>query len=103
VLAIVPRKAHQIVVLLLICMVVGAGMACQLHTTPLDHGHAVPSKSHASSSAHSLLDFSCLGMVAVLLTIMIFASLLFQVLHATPLVVKHAVLVFPPFRPPRHT
>jgi hypothetical protein len=33
---------------------------------------------------------------------MIFASLLFQVLHAMPLLLKRVVFAFPPFIPPRH-
>jgi hypothetical protein len=97
----VPRKARQIVALLLICMAVGAAIACQVHTTPLDQGHAMPGQSHPSSSAHSLLDFSCIGMAAVLPTIVIFTSFLFHVWHATPLVLSPAVLAFLPFIPPR--
>ena len=96
-------KAHQIMALLLIGLAVGAGFACQIHTTPLNHEHALPSKSHTHSSASSLLDFSCMGMAAILPTLMIFASLLFQVLHATPLLLKRVAFAFPPFIPPRHT
>ena len=95
-------KAHQIIALLLIGLAVGAGFACQVHTTPLDHAHALPSKSHSHSSAHSLLDFSCIGMAAILPTLMIFASLLFQMVHATPLLLKRVAFAFPPFIPPRH-
>lgn len=103
VLSLMPRTTCQIVTLLLICMIVVAVIACQVHITPFDQGHAMPGKSHASTSAHSGLDFSCMGMAAVLPTIVIFASLLFQVVHTTPLVLKYAVFVFPPFIPPRHT
>ena len=102
-LFIVPGKARQITALLLIGLAIGAGFACQIHTTPLDHGHATASTSHSSTAGHSLLDFSCLSMAAVLPTLVIFASLLFQVLHAPPLALKHTVLAFPPFIPPRST
>jgi len=83
-------------------MTVGAVMACQGHSTPLDQEHALPATSHPSTSAHSGLNFSCMGMTAVLPTIVIFASLLFHVLYATPLLLKYAVIVFPPFIPPRY-
>jgi hypothetical protein len=86
----------------LICLPVLAAIACQVHTVPLDHEHAMPSHSHPDSSAHSLFDFSCMGMAAVLPAIVIFAALLFYIVHAMPLVLKHAVLAFPPFIPPRH-
>ena len=100
-LSAVPHNARQTVALLFICIAVGAGLACQVHTMALDHGHAIPSTSHHSSSPHSLLDFSC--MTAVLPTLVIFASLLSRVLQITPPVLKHTVLVFPPFIPPRQT
>lgn len=99
----VLRKARQIVALLLICMAVGAVIACQVYTTPLDQGQAMPSQSDANASAHSLLAFSCMGMAAVLPMLVIFAWLLFHVLHTTPLVLNPAVFVFPPFIPPRNT
>jgi len=98
----VLRKARQIVALLLICMAVGAVIACQVYTTPLDQGQAMPSQSDANSSAHSLLAFSCMGMAAVLSTLVIFAWFLFHVLYTTPLVLNPAVLVFPPCIPPRN-
>jgi hypothetical protein len=78
-------------------------MVCQIHTTPHDHEHTQPSHSHASSSAHSLLDLSCLGVVAVLPTLVLLAALRFQMLCVTPLLLKHTVLAFPPFIPPRQT
>ena len=101
-LSTVPCKARLIVALLLICLSIGAVIVCQVHTVPLDHEHAMPSHSHPDSSAHSLFDFSCMGMAAVLPTIVIFAALLFHRVHTIPLVLKHAVLAFPPFIPPRH-
>jgi hypothetical protein len=101
VLLVVTHKARLTLALLLICIAIGAGLACQVHTTALDHGHALPGTSHHGSSPHSLLDFSC--MTAVLPTIAIFASVLSGVFHATPLVLKHTGLVFPPFIPPRHS
>ena len=101
-LSIIPCTPRQVVTLLLICMTIGAVMACQVHITPLDQRHAIPGKSHPSTSAHSGLDFSCMGMAAVLPALVIFASLLFHVLYATPLVLKYAVFVFPPFIPPRY-
>jgi len=103
VLSIASRKTCPIIALLLICVTVGAVIACQVHITSSGHGHAVPSKSHSSSSAHSSLDFSCVGMAAVLPMAVIFASLVFHVLHVTPLVLKYVVLAFPPFIPPRYT
>jgi len=103
VLSLMSRTTCQIVTLLLICMTVVAVIACQVHIAPFDQGHAIPGKSHASTSAHSGLDFSCMGMAAVLPTIVIFASLLFHVVHATPLVLKYVVFVFPPFIPPPST
>jgi hypothetical protein len=96
-----PRKTHYIIALLLICVVACAAIACQVHSTPSDHGHAMPSKSHASSPAHASLDFSCIGMAAVLPTAMLFAAFIFHVLPVTLFVLKYAVLVFPPFIPPR--
>ena len=96
-----PRKAQWIIALSLVCLVVGAVMVCQVHTIPPDHGHAQPGHSHPSSSAHSLLDSFCVGVVAVLPTLVLFAALRFQVLRATPLLVKHTVFAFPPFIPPR--
>jgi hypothetical protein len=98
--SVVLHNARQTVALLLICIAVGAGLACQVHTRVHDHGHALPSTSHHSSSPHSLLDFSC--MTAVLPTLVIFASLFSGVFYATPRVLKHTGLVFPPFVPPRH-
>ena len=102
-LSIRPRTPCRIVALLLICMTVGALIACQIHINPLDHGHAIPSQSHPSSAAHSFFDLSCMGMVVVLPTLVIFASFLFHLLHTTPLVLKHTVLAFLPFVPPRYT
>jgi hypothetical protein len=96
-------KAHRIIALLLIGLAVGAGFACQIHISPPDHGHAAPGTGQAHSSAHSFLDFACIGMAAILPTLMIFASLLFQMLPATPLLLKRAAFAFPPFIPPRHT
>src|SRR2546428_3074839 len=98
-----PRKACQIVALLLIGVAACAAIACQVHLTPSDHGHAVPSKSHSSASAHASLDFSCTGLVAVLPTAVIFVAFILQMLHVTPFVLKYAVLAFPPFIPPRST
>lgn len=99
----VPRTIRQVIALLSVFLIVGAVMVCQVHTTAPDHGHAVPHTSHASPSPHSLLDFSCLGLAAVLSVIMTFTLCLFQMLYATPLVLKHAVLIFPLFIPPRPT
>jgi hypothetical protein len=97
----VPRKVRLIVALVLICLPVVAAIACQGHTMPLDHERAMPSHSHPSSSGYPLLDFSCLSMAAVLPTIVMFASLLFYMMHARPLVLKHTIFAFPPFIPPR--
>lgn len=101
-LSMIPRKTCHIVALLLIWVVACAAVACQVHSTPSDHGHAMPGKSHASSPAHASLDFSCIGMAAVLPTAVLFAAFIFQVWSATPLVRKYAVLAFPPFIPPRY-
>lgn len=98
----VRGKARQILALLLIGLAVGAWFACQIHTPPLAHEHATSSTSHAHSSASSLLDFACMGMAAILPTLVILASFLFQVLYAPSLMVKHTLLAFPPFVPPRH-
>jgi hypothetical protein len=96
------RKFYQGIILLLACLAVMAVVECQFHNTLLDQGHAIPSRSYPSAVAHaSLLDFSCMGMSAVLPTIAIFASFLFHVWHATPLVLNPAVLAFLPFIPPR--
>jgi hypothetical protein len=62
----------------------------------------MPGKSHASSPAHASIDFSCIGMAAVLPTAMFFAAFIFQVLPGTPFVLKYTVLAFPPFIPPRY-
>jgi hypothetical protein len=102
VLLTVPRNVRLLIALGLLCIFMGAVLACQVHTVPLDHEHTMPGHSHSSSAGHALLDFSCMGMAAVLPTIVFFAALLFHIVHATPLVLKHAVLAFPPFIPPRH-
>jgi hypothetical protein len=62
----------------------------------------VPSTSHSSSAAHAGLDFSCMGLTAVLPTAVLFAAFISQVLPVTPLMRKYAVLAFPPFIPPRY-
>jgi hypothetical protein len=102
VLSTVPRTTCQIVALLLICVAAYAAIACQVHLTSSDHEHAVPSNSHSSSAAHASLDFSCLGLTAVLPTAVLFAAFIFQMLPVTPLMRKYAVLAFPPFIPPRY-
>jgi hypothetical protein len=89
--------------LLVACLALAAIVACQVHTTLPDHAHAHPIQSHADASAHDFLDFSCMGMTAVLPTVILFASLLFYVLHPLSLGLHPAVLVLPPFVPPRHT
>src|SRR5262245_58530524 len=101
VLLLVPRKAQSIVALLLVLITVGAVIACQIHTTAIDHQHAMPARSHHSSSTHALFDFSCIGMAAVLPMVVLFTSLFFHVLYATLLVLKHAGLIVSPFVPPR--
>ena len=104
-LAVLPRKAHAMVALLLISMAIGAMIACHVYTTPLDHGgheHESHGKSHHNSSAHSLLDFACRGMAAVLPLLVTIAALLFQRFHAEPLSVKIALIVSPLFIPPRY-
>ena len=105
-LAVFPRKAHAAIALLLIFMAIGAMVACDLHTTPLghsDHGHEGTGKSHHSSSAHSLPDFACLGMTAVLPLVVAIAVLLFQGFHAAPLFVKLTLIVSLLFIPPRYS
>ena len=81
-----PRKVHLLVALMLICLPVVAAIVCQVHTMPPDHTHAMPSQSHHSSSEHTLFDFSCMGMAAILPTIVMFAAIFFHMVHATPLV-----------------
>jgi hypothetical protein len=97
----VPRKVRLIVALVLICLPVVAAVVCQVHTMPPDHAHAMPSQGHSSSSEHSLFDFSCMGMAAILPMIVMFAAIFFHMVHVTPLASKHPVLVFPLFIPPR--
>jgi hypothetical protein len=104
--AVFPRKAHAIIALLFISIAMGAIMACHVHTTPLDHsehGHAMPGENHHGSSAHSLLDFACLGMTAVLPLVVTIAALFFQGFHAAPLFVKLKLIVSPFFIPPRYS
>jgi hypothetical protein len=98
VLSLVPHKARQMMVLLLIFMAIGIGFACQVHPPAHEHGHG-PGTSHHSSSSHTSFDFACL--LAVLPAVMSFASLLLGVFQATPLVVNHTLLVSLPFIPPR--
>ncbi len=103
-LAVFPRKAHAIIALLLISMAIGAMVACDVHTIPLghsEHGHEMPGENDHSSSAHSLLDFACLGMTAVLPLAVTIAALLFQGFHAASLFVKLTLIVSPFFIPPR--
>jgi hypothetical protein len=97
------RKTRQYIALFVACVVLTAIVVCQVHTTRPDHEHATPPQSHANSAAHAFLDFSCTGMAAVLPTVIIFASLLFYVLHPPLLGLHPTVLVLPPFIPPRHT
>src|SRR5918998_1767758 len=99
VLSFVPHKIWQMMVLLLVCMAIGIGFACQVHPPAHDHAHAIPGTSHHSSSSHASLDFFCI--LAVLPTVVSFGSLFLGVLHATPLVVNHTLLVSLPFIPPR--
>ena len=95
----VPRKAYQIIALLLVCMAVGATFACQIHLEPSSHEHEKPDMHPTASATHSGPEFSCT--VAVLPVMMVFLSWSFVALHATPRVFKHTVPVFPPFIPPR--
>jgi hypothetical protein len=97
------RKTRQILALLMACFALTAIVVCQVHTVLPDHEHATHSQSHANSAAHDFLDFSCMGMAAVLPTVIMFASLLFCVLPPPLLGLTPAVLVLPPFIPPRHT
>lgn len=96
----VPRKTYQIVALLLVCLAVGATLACQIHLAPFDHEHAVPDTYPTGSAAHAALDFSCA--VAVLPVMLVFLSCFFVTFHATPRLLKRTVPVFPPFIPPRY-
>jgi hypothetical protein len=97
------RKTRQFLALLVAGVVLTAIVMCQVHTARPDHEHATHSQSHANSAAPDFLDFACMGMAAVLPTVIIFASLLFYVLHPSLLGLHPAVLVLPPFVPPRHT
>jgi hypothetical protein len=94
-------KTRQCLAVLLACVVLTAIVVCQVHMTRLDHGHTT--HSQANSAAHDFLDFSYMGMAAVLPTVIMFASLLFSVLHPPLLRLHPTVLVLPPFVPPRHT
>jgi hypothetical protein len=82
-------------------MALMAVVECQFHTALPEQEHTRSSPSHPGSATHSLLDFSCMGLTAVLPLIVLFAALLFQVWHTTPLVLKPVVLVLLPFIPPR--
>jgi hypothetical protein len=85
-------------------MAIGAMVACDVHTTPLDHsghGHESHGKSHHSSSTHSLPDFACRGMTAVLPLMAAIGMLLFQRFYASPLFVKLILIVSLFFIPPR--
>ena len=99
-LSVMPRKAHQVVAMLLVCVALGAIVVCQFHMTPSDHGHDAPGTHHPTPSAHSMLDSSCL--MAVLPAIIFIAFLVFFPFYAAPLWLKHAPPTFPPFIPPRH-
>ena len=99
VLALIPHKARQMMILLLVGMAIGIGVLCQVHPPTHDHGHGMPFTGHHSSSPHASLDFFCL--LAVLPPVVSFASLRLSVLHAPPLAVIHLLLVSLPFIPPR--
>ena len=99
VVPLVPHKARQMMVLLLVGMAIGIGFVCQVHPPAHEHGHATPGTHHHSSSSHASLDVSCI--LAVLPTVVSLASLFLSVLHAAPLVVTHTLLVSLPFIPPR--
>jgi hypothetical protein len=101
--AALSRKTRQFLAVLVACAVLTAIVVCQVHTTLPDHEHATHSHSHAQSAAPDFLDFACIGMTAVLPTVIMFASLLFSVLHPPLLGLHPAVLALPPFVPPRHT
>jgi hypothetical protein len=101
-LRVVSSKTWKCVVALLIVMAVSAVVGCQLHHGSLADAHATSTGHRHTSSTPSLGDFlTCL--IAVLPITVMLALFLFSVLHTMPLVLKHAVLVFPPFIPPRYT
>lgn len=102
-LAMIPRKVRQMIALWLICVAVGAVIACHMHPVSPEHSHAMPGESHHSSSGYPLLDFACIGMAAVLPTVVIFALLLFQALQTPWLGLKHAGRHPLPFVPPRQS
>ena len=89
-------KARAMMALLLIGLAVGAGFVCQIHTSPLDHGHATPGTSHAHSSAYSFLDFSCIGMAAILPTLMMFRLVPLPDVACDAAAVETSVFAFPP-------
>lgn len=95
----VPRKAYKIVVLLLVCLAVGAAFACQIHPASSGHEHAMPDMHHTSSASHPGFDSSCV--IAVLPVMMVFLAWFFFAFYAAPRMSKYTVPVFPPFIPPR--
>lgn len=99
-LSVVQPKAHQNVVLLLVCMAILAAIACQVHSA-LNVEYAVPDQRHLRTSLHSGLDVFCV--VAVLPAIAVFLSWLFFAWYAPAWVLKHTAPVFLPFIPPRNT
>ena len=100
---ITPGKARHIMAFLLIGLAIGAGFTCQIHTSALDHGHTTSSTSHPTTSTHALLDFSCIGMVAIVPITILFVMLFLSMAPGMPRALKYTVLAFPPFVPPRLT
>ena len=99
-MSIMPRKAYQIVALVLICLAVGTVIVCQVHPTSRNHEHAVPSKHHPAPASHAGVDLFCV--VAVLPALAAFFVGLFLTLYATPQLLKPTALVLLLFIPPRN-
>lgn len=100
---VVPGTVRQMLALLLISCTLSAGLVCQIHITSSDHEHATPGASHTHSAASSLLDFACLGMAAILPTLVLLTSFLPSALHTLPLRLQRLVFAFLHFIPPRLT
>lgn len=97
--AVLSRKARKIVVMLLICMIAGVFIKCQIHAAPGKRHRAASTEHRPTSSGHPTVDFSCV--VAALPSLVFFLFLLFTLLQITPVLLHHALLTSPLLRPPR--
>jgi hypothetical protein len=95
------QRACAVLALLLIGMATTTLLACQFHSPSADYEHAIPLTHHHSSSGHASRDSFCL--IAVLPAVMGLPVVRAVWLVDAPYRWQSALLVSPPFTPPRAT